>query len=466
MRSGDVDHLPETAHVRSTEWRVDPLPEALLERRVELMGGATRSELIHGLNAGASSYIADLWNLTPGDARNIVRAHRALERAARLEICYLDPQEGRVRANTGTATRLMVVPRPLHVLESHVLDGDEPVPAAFFDLAMLTVHCAPALLKRQGGLYLVLRDVHGHQEARLWAQFFDLIEERLEWPRGSIRATVMIDSIASALEADEILFELMHHAAGLAIDPQGYAADHIALFSGPDMHVFPDREVIGLNAPFLRALSLNTIGLCHRRGCHAIGAPSFSLPPLEPHKVKADYLEMLADKEREATDGYDGTIVVHVSTVSAATAEFDKSMAQANQLHYQRADGIAPVDLVRRPEGDITVESLVGTIRTVLRMLVLRWQGNAWVVQGSRLHDRSSLRLALRLLWQWNHARQGTITATNLDIHEDLLRYLVKKEADKMFAQEDRRSKSLAAQAVALLMELACGAEVPLEPRI
>ena len=466
LSTGDVCHLLETAHVRTTEWRVDPLPASLLERRVELMGGATRSELINGLNAGAKSYIADLWNLTPGDAWSMVRAHRALERAARLDLAYLDPAEGRVRANPNTPTRLMVVPRPLHVLESSVLEGDEPVPAAFFDLAMLAVHCAPALLQRQGGLLLVLRDVHGHQEARLWAQLFEVIEEHLDLPRGSIRATVMIDSIAGALEADEILFELMHHAAGLAIDPQGYAADHIALFSSADMAVFPDREVISLNAPFLRSLALHTIGLCHRRGCHAIAPPSFVLPPLDPNKVKAAYLEMLSDKDREATDGYDGTIVVHIDTVNPAMVEFNKSMPRANQLHYQRNDGITPVDLVRRPEGSITVESLVSTIRTVLRTLVYRWQGRSWVVQGGRLHDRTSLRLALRLLWQWNHAKQGAITATNFDIHEDLLRYLVKKEADKMFAEEDARTKSLAAQAVSLLMDLACGTEVPLEPRI
>ena len=181
--------------------------------------------------------------------------------------------------------------------------------------------------------------------------------------------------------------------------------------------------------------------------------------------MKADYLEMLADKDRESTDGYDGTIVVHEDTVNPAMVEFNKNMARANQLFYQRNDGIKPVDLITRPEGSITVESLVSTIRTVLRVLVYRWQGNAWVVQGGRLHDRSSLRLALRLLWQWNHAKQGIITATKLDIHEDLLRYLVRKEADKMFTDGDARTKGLAAQAVSLTLDLVFAPEVPLEPQ-
>lgn len=465
LASGDVDRLPDTAHVRSTEWRIDPIPEALIERRVELLGGCTRSELINGLNAGAKSYIADLWNLTPGDAWSVLRAHRVLERAARLELAYLDPQAGRVRANPKSPTRLMVVPRPLHVLETGVMIAEEPVPAALFDMAMLTVHCAPELIERQGGLYIYLRDVQGHLEARLWAQLFDELEQLLGLERGSIRATVMIDSVAGALEVDEILFELMHHAAGLSMDPQGYVADHISLFHGKNVGVFPDRESVGLNAPFLRALSLHLIGVGHRRECHVIGAPTFILPSREAGKVKASYLEMLADKDRESTDGHDGTIVVHEDTVNPAMVEFNKNMPRANQLHYQRHDDITPVDLVRRPEGSITVESLVSTIRTILRALVQRWQGNAWVVQGGRLHDRSSLRLALRLLWQWNHAEQGMITATKLDIHEDLLRYLVRKEADKMFVDADARTKALAGQAVALTLDLVFAPQVPLEPQ-
>lgn len=463
--AGDVAQLQDTAHVRRTEWRVDPLPAQLLERRVELIGGCTRSDLIAGLNAGAKSYIADLWNFTCGDAWSVTRAHRALERAARLDLAYLDPVEGRVRANPRSQTRLMVAPRPLHILEPSVLLRGEPTPAALLDLAVLAAHALQPLAERQGGLYLLLRDVHGHMEARLWAQLFDEVEQYADVPRGTIRATVMIDSLAAALEADEILFELMHHAAGLSIDPQGYAADHIALFHGPDTGVFPDRESVGLNASFLRALARHLVGVAHRRGCHAIGAPSFVLPPLDPAKVKPDYLEMLADKEREAADGFDGTLVVHADTVNPAMSQFNKVMPLANQFDYQRETALVPADLVRRPEGAITVDSLVGAIRTVLRCLVFRWQGKAWVVQGSRLHDRSSLRLALRLLWHWCHSSKGVITATGLEIHDDLIRYLVRKESDKLFAESDDQTKALARRAVAVMLELVLADAVPLEPQ-
>lgn len=465
LSAGDVAQLIETEHVRRTEWRIDPVPDQLLERRVELIGGCTRSELINGLNAGAKSYIADLWNFTCGDPWSVMRAHRVLERATRLDLSYLDPQEGRVRANPRSSTRLIIAPRPLHVLEPSVLVRGEPSPAAFLDLALLGAHALQPMTERQGGLFLLLRDVQSHMEARLWAQLLDEVEQSADLPRGSIRATVMIDSLAGALEADEILFELMHHAAGLSIDPQGYAADHIALFHGPESPVFPDRESVGLNAPFLRALSLHLIGVCHRRGAHAIGAPSFVLPPLDPGKVKPDYQEMLNDKEREASDGFDGTMVVHADTVNAAMAQFNKVMPLAHQLNYSRDTDIAPADLIRRPEGAITVDSLVGAIRTALRSLVFRRQGQAWVVQGSRLHDRTSLRLALRLLWHWCHSRNGVVTATGLEIHDDLLRYLVRKESEKLFGESEERTKALAKQAVQLTLDLVLSDAVPLEPQ-
>lgn len=465
LASGHVTHLEETDHVRRGSWQVDPLPEALLERRVELIGGCTRSELINGLNAGAKGYIADLWNFTCGDPWSIMRSHRVLARAARFDLAYLSPDLGRVRANPRSDTRLIIAPRPLHVLESSVLLADEPSPAALLDLALLGVHALKPLSERQGGLYLLLRDVQSHQEARLWAHILDEVEQQAGLSRGRIRATVMIDSLAGALEADEILFELTHHAAGLSIDPQGFAADHIALFHGPDAAVFPDREAIALNAPFLRTLALHIIGLSHRRGCMAIGSPSFTLPPLDPLKVKAAYREMLSDKEREAIDGFDGTMVVHADTVNAAMAEFNKRMPKANQLAMRSDHAIAPDELITPPQGGITVEGLIGTIRTVLRCLVLRWQGNAYVVQGSRLHDRSSLRLAIRLLWHWRRSRRGVVSATQLDISADLLRFLVRKEADKMFGESDARTRSLAKQAVELTLDMVLDDSIPLEPQ-
>lgn len=464
LTSGDVDFLPETASIRKKKWTVDALPEELNERRVELIGGASRSEVVTGLNSGAKTYIADLWNFTPGDPWNMMRAHRNLERAAQSDLAFQPSSGGRIRINPGTTTRLMITPRPMYAMERGFLDNGEPVPATFFDLALLAHKCAAPLVERQGGLYLYLRDIQGHHEARWWAAQFKALENALALPQGSIRATVMIDTIAGALEAEEILFELSHYAAGMSFDPQGYASDHIALYHSVGSPVLPDRESIGLNAHFLRSLSLHTIGICHRRGCHAIGAPSFVLPPADPDRAKAEYLEMLVDKEREALDGHDGTIVVHVDTVNAAMMEFNKSMPRAHQLYYERNDGISAADLIQYPTGEITVPSLLGCVRTALRTMVQRGEGLGWVVQGGRMHDRSSLRLALRLLWHWAHSKHGVITETGLDVNSDLLIFLIKKESTKMFGQAEPRTHAVAAKAVAHLLELVNGVDLPLEP--
>lgn len=461
MAGGEVGFLEATAHMRTGAWKVAALPEALAERRVELIGGATRQELVQGMNAGAKSYIADLYNFTKGDPGTIQRAHRHVQRAAFSDLVYIAPDGDRMRIAPGNTTRLMVVPRPLPVQEA-----SGPVSASLHDLALLVHHSGHQLADRQGGVYLYLRDVQTHLEARWWNDVLGHLEEHIGRPRGTIRATVMIDTVPGAFEGEEVLFELLHHAAGLSFDPQGYTADHISLFHGPDRHVLPDRERIGLNTTFLRTLSLHTIGICHRRGCHAIGAPSFVLPPRDPAKLKAEYLEMLADKEREAVDGHDGTIVVHTDTVNGAMAEFNKSMARAHQIDYLRNDPIAPADLVRRPEGEITVESLVGMVRTAFRTLVDRDTGVLWVVQGGRLHDRSSLRLALRLLWQWNKSEHGVITSSGLEVHDDLLKYLVRKESDKMFGNADERTRKAAASAASTILGLVTGGSVPFEPEV
>lgn len=464
LSDGQVAFRKETEHIRTKAWHVDSLPEALMERRVELLGGASRSNLVNGMNSGAKSYVADLWNFTPNDPWTVRRAHRDLGRAARLDLAYLDNDGGRMRINPSTTTRLMVAPRPLFILEPGLELSAQPVSAAIYDLALLVMTCGRDLLERQGGVYLYLRDVQSHAEARLWDQLMEATEEHAGLPRGTVRATVMIDTVQGALEADEILFELVHHAAGLSLDPQGYAADHIALFNGPETPVIPDRERIALNAPMLRALSLYLIAICHRRGCHAIGAPSFVLPALDTNKVKAEYLEMLADKEREAVDGHDGTLVVDAGTVTAAMMEFNKSMPKANQIDYLREQHCSPADLIQRPQGSISVESLVSMIRTGLRYLAPRVEDKGRVVQGGRLHDRSSFRLTTRLLWQWTHSSHGVITATGLDVNPDLMRYMVKKESGKIFTAGPEAYRTKPETAVARLLELVLSDTLPMEP--
>jgi malate synthase len=458
--SVEISQLEETVHIRDSEWTVDPVPAELLERRVELIGGCARKDLIEGMNAGAKSYVADLWNMTLADPASIMEAHRNLERASDNRLSYVAEDGERIRINPRSTTRLILVPRPLYVMHPALI-GDRLVPASFIDLALHAEWNSAKLRLRQGGAYLYLRNVSGHLEARLWREMFEFLEERLGMPRGTFRATVMIDSLAAALEADEILFELMHHSAGLSLAPQAYAADHIALFSAPDRTIMPDREHIGLNAKYLRTVSLRVISTCHRRQAHAIGAPAFVLPPVDQGVLKPEYLSMIADKEREAVDGHDGTLVALSGLVTSAMTEFNKHMPRAHQMFYQRPDHATVPDLIAHPEGPLTTEGLLSTVRTVLRMMVAQRTGEALVIQGGRLHDRSSARLSTLLLWHWTQNEKCHITDTGLEIHADVVKYLIRKEGEKVAARGLPEHRAIVKHAVDMLTAAVLAPGVP-----
>lgn len=462
LGTGEVRHLEDTIRIREANWTVEPVPAELLERRVELIGGCTRQEIIEGMNAGAKSYVADLCNMSLGDSTSILRAHKNLERAAENKLSYVGQDGDRIRTNPKSTTRLMIVPRPLSLMELATTPTIGPVPASFFDLALFATFSAEKLRLRQGGVYLYLREIGGHLEARLWNDVFDLIEERLSLPRGTFRATVILDSLAGALEADEILFELMHHSAGLSLDPQRFAADHLALFDSPDLPCMPDRQHIGLNAHFLRSVSLMTISICHKRQAHAMGAPSFVIPADKLGTLKAAYLEMIADKEREAVDGHDGTLVAHPGLVNPAMMEFNKSMPRSHQMYYQRPDTSTPADLLQRPSGPLSTIGLVAAIRTVLRALVIRGaDGTATIIQGGRAHDRSSVRLSTMLLWHWTRCSNASITETGLVVNKELIQYLIKKEGGKMFGKADAPIRDRMKEAVSWLLEVIISPDVP-----
>lgn len=461
LRSGPWEELPATAAIRAGDWKVSPVPAELLERRVELIGGCTRKELIEGLNAGAKSYIADLWNMTPNDPKAILRAHRNIERATDFRLAYVGPDGDRVRINPKSIARLMIVPRPLHVLHPDAPGVPGPVPAAFLDLAIHAHFNMDKLRLRQGGAFLYLRGVLGHAEAGLWADMFAHLEEQAGLPRGTVRATVMMDNLAAVLEADEILHALRFHSAGLALDPQAYAANHIALFSTPDGPVLPDRQHIGMEARMLRSVSLRTISICHRRQAHAMGAPAFVLPPNSHGVAKPGYLEMIADKEREGVDGHDGTLVGLAGLVNPAMTEFNKSMPRAHQMYFQRPDGPPLGHLVERPQGALTTEGMAQCIRTVIRAVACFPEGQGPVLQGGKLHDRSSVRLSTLLLWHWTQSRACFIADTGLEIHPAVVKYLIRKEGRKMAAQHPPELRERTRQAMELLLTTVLSPETP-----
>lgn len=453
IRGGNCDPMDGAAP--EGEWQVDPVPAGLLERRVELIGGCSRRMLVDGMNSGAKSYVADLWNMTCNLPGSILQAHKNIIRAARRQLAYIGDDGIRTRINPNSGARLMVVPRPLHA--EHPTTG-EAWPASFVDLALLGVHSATELVNGQGGLFLYLRGCRGREEARLWADMFKFMEGRLGLSRGAIRAAVILDNLMAVLDADKILFELRQHSAGLSLDPQAYAANHVALFSKPEQRLFPDREHFGLDAVFLRSVSLRTISICHRRQVHAMGAPSFVLPPDSDGVMKPRYMEMIADKEREAVDGHDGTLVGHPGLVNPAMAEFNKSMPRSHQMYYQREDKATWEDLTAAPGGELTTDGMLQSIRTVLRAMVT-FREKGIITQGGRLHDRSSIRLSTLLLWHWAHGK-GTFN-TGLEIHDGVVKYLIKKEGSKLFSMEGAELDAKAKRAAERLIDVVLSPELP-----
>lgn len=461
LRNGITAPLNGTAAIRMEEWQVDPVSAGLMERRVELLGGCSRKELIDGMNSGAKSYVADLWNMTPNLPDAILRAHKNIEKAAGLRLAYVDVDGDRVRINPRSTTRLMVAPRPLHVLHGSIQGMAGPLPATFVDLAIHAVLCGEVLRQRQGGIYLYLHGVRGHEEATFAATLFSFLEDRLDLPLGTIRATVKLDNLAVVLEAEEVLHALRHHAAGLALAPQGYAADHVALFSTPDKPALPDRNHIGFNAAFLRSVSMRAISICHRRHVHAMGASAYVLPPEDRGMIRPEYLEMIADKEREALDGHDGTLVAHPGLVNAAMTEFNKSMPRAHQMDYQPEDHTTLEDLVRPPDGEITTEGIQSSIRVVIKALTTFEQNHGLIEQGGRLHDRSSVHLAMLLLWHWTQNKACYITSTGLEVHADVMKFLIRKEGEKLFANQDPDLQERARAAAQRLTAVVLAPEPP-----
>ncbi len=461
IASGEVDRLEDTQHVRQNHWTVDPVPANWMERRVEVLGPVDRRSIIEGLNAGAKAYVADLHDLATVQSGSSMRAHRAIGRAAKGRLSCIVPEEGRIRLHGTARTRLAVALRPLGCTEAMVRHGGRPVQAGLFDAALLAFHHGQALLDRQRGIQVYLHDVQGHLEARWWNDLFSSLEESCGFERGTIRATVFVDNVIGALEAEEILFELAPHSAGLALDNAAYVADHIALFTGRDHGVFPDRERFGMDCGLLEALARMLIGVCHRRGAHALGTPGHGLPHTGQGRPKAALLEMLKDKEHEAALGMDGTLMAHPGLVNAAMEEFNKHMGSSHQFSVQRREAVAMHDLLVRPEGDISVDGLVRAVRTGLLGLSAMETGASRIELDGRTHDRSSVRLAISLLWHWCVADKGRITASGLDIHDDLVGFLVKKEVEKLYVRPGAPARSVLQLAGERLCGLVLGPEPP-----
>ena len=406
IRAGErPDFLASTAEIRASSWHVAPAPADLDDRRVEITGPAEPRMMINALNSGAAVFMADFEDaLSPGWA-NIVTGHRAIPRAVRRELTFETPEKA-YRLADRTAT-LVVRPRGWHLGERHLVVDGEPMSASLFDAGLYLFQCAVPALDAGSGPYLYLPKLESHLEARLWNDVFVHAQEAVGVPRGSVRATVLIETILAAFEMDEILYELREHAAGLNAGRWDYLFSIIKRFRDDPAFVFPDRGQVTMGVPFMRAYTRLLVATCHRRSAHAIGGMSAFIPNRREPEVTANALtKVREDKEREAGDGFDGTWVAHPDLVPVAREVFDRVLGDSpNQKGAPGDPSIRPPELLDAsvPDGQVTVAGVRQDVSVALRYLAAWLAGNGAAAIDNLMEDAATAEISRSQLWQWRH---------------------------------------------------------------
>ena len=423
--------LEETREVRESTWSVAPIPQDLADRRVEITGPPERKMLINALNSGASVYMSDFEDSNAPTWRNLIEGQINLRDAIRREIEYTGPDGRSYVLNAQTAT-LLVRPRGWHLNEKHVLLDGKPISASLFDFGLYFFHNAAELLQRGSGPYFYLPKMESHREARLWNDVFVFAQAELGIPRGSIRATVLIETILAAFEMDEILYELREHSAGLNCGRWDYIFSFIKKFRDRPDYVLPDRATVTMDRHFLKSYVDLLIATCHRRGIHAMGGMAAQIPIKSDPEANARALEKVRqDKLREVNAGHDGTWVAHPGLVPVAREIFDRFMPQPNQIGVARnTPQVSGADLLAVPEGDITEAGIRLNIDVGIRYLASWINGNGCVPIYNLMEDAATAEISRAQLWQW--ARHGARTKEGGTVSGASVNAAIAGELEKM----------------------------------
>jgi malate synthase A len=397
--------LSSTEEIRSSDWTVAPIPADLQDRRVEITGPVDRKMIINALNSGANVFMADFEDSFSPTWRNVVEGQMNLKDAVDGVIEYVAPETGKLYRLKDRTAVLMVRPRGWHLLEKHVIVDGRAATAALWDFGVFFWNCAKALLAKGTGPYFYLPKMESHLEARLWNHVFAHSQEALGIPNGSIRATVLIETIPAAFEMDEILWELRDHSAGLNCGRWDYIFSTIKRFRADANAVMPDRAHITMDKGFLRAYVQRLIQTCHRRGIHAMGGMAAQIPIKDdPEANESALAKVRADKVREVTDGHDGTWVAHPGLVPIAKAIFDQHMRTPNQIHRKREDvRVAARDLLRTPDGPRTEAGLRHNVRVSVQYLEAWLRGSGCVPLYDLMEDAATVEISRSIAWQWIH---------------------------------------------------------------
>ncbi len=403
------DFLEETRDVRESDWRVCEAPADLTDRRVEITGPAERKMIINALNSGANVFMADCEDSMTPTWQNVVRAQINLRDAVDRSIS-LDVNDKHYALGENTAT-LIVRPRGWHLEEKHILVDGAPAPAALVDFGLYLFHNAAELEKRGTGPYFYLPKLESHTEARLWNDIFRFSEEQGAVAPDRIKVTVLIETILAAFEIDEILYELKDYIVGQNCGRWDYIFSFIKKFNQYPEFVLPDRSEVTMTTHFLRTYSQLVIKTCHRRGAYAIGGMAAQIPIKNDAAANdAAIAKVRADKEREVTDGHDGTWVAHPGLVPVAKAIFDEHMKGPHQLDRLREDvHVSAADLLQVVKGKITQAGLRDNIRVAIQYMAAWLSGNGCVPINHLMEDAATAEISRAQIWQWVHHDTGIL---------------------------------------------------------
>jgi malate synthase len=463
LDAGDLpDFLPHTREIREARWTVAPIPHDLGKRHVEITGPVDRKMIINALNCGADCFMADFEDSNSPTWQNVIEGQINLRDAVRGTIDYTSPEGKTYRLNEKTAT-LIVRPRGWHLDEKHLCIGGKAISASLFDFGLYFFHNAKALLARGTGPYFYLPKLESHLEARLWNDVFVWSQKELGIRVGTIRATVLIETILAAFEMDEILYELREHAAGLNCGRWDYIFSLIKKLGKHSNFTLSDRGLVTMTTPFMRAYSLLTIRTCHRRGIHAMGGMAAQIPiKNDPAANEAALAAVRADKRRECEDGHDGTWVAHPGLVGIAREEFAR-LAADHQIDRLRVDvKVLAADLLAVPERPQISEAGIRKNISVGIQYVESWlRGQGCVPINNLMEDAATAEISRAQLWQW--VRHGSAMTDGRRVSLELVESLIADETDKIRAAigNDRFARGRFEEARQLFVEMTRSQECP-----
>ena len=423
------DFLAETRNVREGDWTIGTVPADLQDRRVEITGPTDRKMVINALNSGANVFMADFEDSNAPTWSNMIEGQINLRHAVRRSITFRSPEGRNYQLDDRIAT-LLVRPRGWHLLEQHLRVDGEPVSGAIFDFALYVFHNAKEALARDTGPYYYLPKLESHLEARLWNDIFVTAQRELGLPLGTIKATVLIETVLAAFEMDEILYALREHCVGLNIGRWDYIFSCIKKFRSNKNFCLADRSQVTMTAPFMRAYALLLIKTCHKRKAFAMGGMAAQIPIKGDAEANSAALaKVRADKEREATDGCDGTWVAHPGLVGIAKEVFDKHMPGANQVGRQRPDvNVTAQDLLDfKPEAPITEAGLRNNISVGIQYIGAWLAGNGCVPVYNLMEDAATAEISRSQIWQWMRSPKGVLD-DGRKVTRDLFRKMLPEE--------------------------------------